>query len=143
MPSPIPEQLFNGSTTFFESNIDSWTGARWKGKFDPAAKASWVDQYLIPEVVTGALEDYRAGASIDLDHDEDDERAGTAAVSCPLLALYSVHLSNRFDVDGIWKDLGKASVRSLQVGDEKTGHFLPIEAVDETIKEVVEWMGTL
>ncbi|KAL8292811.1 hypothetical protein RQP46_000505 [Phenoliferia psychrophenolica] len=143
LPSPLPETLFNGSTVFFESNIDSWTGSRFKGKFTAAAKSSWVDQYLEPAVVTGALEDYRAGASIDLDHDEADEKAGTAAVLCPLLALYSVHLSRRFDVDAIWKDLGKASVRSVQVGDEQTGHFLPIEAVEDTVREVVEWMKAL
>lgn len=102
-----------------------------------------MDQYNEPAVVQGALEDYRAGASIDLDHDEEDERLGRATVECPLLVLYSVHLGNRFDVDGIWKDLAKGTLRSIQVGDEATGHFLPLEAVEETTREVVEWMAGL
>ncbi|KAK4705204.1 haloacetate dehalogenase, partial [Phenoliferia sp. Uapishka_3] len=142
LPSPIPEEIIGTSTAFFASNINKWTGSRFRGKFLPSAMASWVDQYQSHEVVTGALEDYRAGASIDLDHDEEDEKNGTETITCPLLSLYSVHLGDRFDVDGVWAKIAKGSFRSKKVGDKETGHFLPLEAVEETTREVVQWLKT-
>lgn len=55
--------------------------------------------------------------------------------------LSSVDLRNRFDVDGIWKGLGKpGSVDSFQIGDEGTGHFLVNEAEGETLKRTTEWL---
>lgn len=101
---------------------------------------SWVSQYDDPNVVTGALEDYRAGAGLDCEHDLLDEQAGKDGVECSLLVLYSVHLSRRFDVEGVWTNLAKGAFRSVQIGDEGTGHFLPVEAPEQTTNEVVQWM---
>lgn len=144
LPSPLPETMIAASSHFyFAFTIDSWTGTRWKGKFNPEAMASWVNQYNDHAVITGALEDYRAGASIDLDHDEEDEKAGKEAVLCPLLVLSSVHLTRRFDVGEIWKGLSTKGVKSVQVGDGETGHFLPVEAAKETTEELVTWLSTL
>ncbi|KAF5355552.1 hypothetical protein D9758_006302 [Tetrapyrgos nigripes] len=145
LPSPLPETLIGASSDFYYSHtIESWTGPRSRGNFDPIAVASWVEQYRNPAVITGALEDYRAGASIDLEHDEEDERDGTAAVDCPLLVLHSVGFGEKNDVKGIWEPLaapGKIQIRS--VGDDQVGHFIPVEAAQETVAELVPWLKTL
>ena len=144
LPSPLPETLINANPKFyFTHTIDSWTGTRWKGKFDPSAMDSWVGQYSNESVVTGALEDYRAGASVDLDDDaEDTASVGGGAVGVELLVLYSAHLGRRFDVEGIWKPLAKGGFKCVKVGDEQTGHFIPIET-DDTLEEMREWLSRL
>lgn len=148
-PSPLPETLIGANPNFYiTQTIDGWTGKRHHQKFNPIAMASWVGQYDSPLVIQGALEDYRAGASIDLDHDIADEETvrgdGTEAdVTCDLLVLFSVHLSRRFNVARIWEKLAKKGLRSVKVGDEQTGHFLPVEAIEQTTQEMVDWMKTL
>jgi len=107
--------------------------------------ASWVEQYRNPAVVTGALEDYRAGASIDLEHDEEDERNGTAAVDCPLLILHSVDFGLKYgDVKAIWEALGeRGKVQVKTVGDDQVGHFIPLEAAQEIATEMAPWLKEL
>ncbi|KAM0746319.1 alpha/beta-hydrolase [Meredithblackwellia eburnea MCA 4105] len=145
LPPPLPDTLIANSYEFyFTHTINSWTGTRWKGKYDKAALDSWVQQYSDPAVITGVLEDYRAGATIDLVHDEENEKEGTAAVQVPLLSLYSKYLKNRFnDVDDIYRNLAKGPFRTKQVGDDETGHFIPIEAAEETTKEIIDWLKSL
>ncbi|KAL8292273.1 hypothetical protein RQP46_001739 [Phenoliferia psychrophenolica] len=141
LPSPLPETMIGASIRFYMTyTIDSWTGTRMKGKLNPAAVASWVNQYDDPAVISGSLEDYRAGATIDLEHDDQDD---VAAVSTPVLILYSHHLAKWFDVEGIWKELSSGDYKAVQVGDEATGHFLPVEAAEESTREVVDWMQAL
>ncbi|KAK7472333.1 hypothetical protein VKT23_000452 [Stygiomarasmius scandens] len=146
LPPPIPETLIGASSDFYYSNtIESWTGTRHRGHFDPIAVASWVEQYRNPAVVTGALEDYRAGASIDLEHDEEDERNGTAAVDCPLLILHSVDFGHKYgDVKAIWEALGEqGKVQVKTVGDDQVGHFIPLEAAQEIAMEMAPWLEEL
>ncbi|KAL0566923.1 hypothetical protein V5O48_015077 [Marasmius crinis-equi] len=145
LPSPLPETLISASSDFYyRHTIESWTGPRYQGRYDSAAFTSWVEQYRDPAVLTGALEDYRAGATIDLEHDEEDERNGRAAVDCPLLVLHAVQFGQRFDVKGIWEKLGvPGKVKVTSVGDEEVGHFIPIEAAQEVVTEIVPWLKSL
>jgi len=141
-PTNVAETLIGASSDFYFSQaIEEWTGPRHRGHFDPIAVASWVEQYRNPAVLTSTLEDYRAGASIDLEHDEDDERHGKAAVDCPLLVLHSESFAKLHDAEGIWKPLGTNSVSVKQVGDDQIGHFVTIEAAVEVVSELVSWMN--
>ena len=61
-------------------------------------------------------EDYRAGASIDLTHDEADMNK---KIVCPLLVLWGEKgaMHNLYDVMGIWKERAtKVSGKSLPAG---------------------------
>jgi haloacetate dehalogenase len=58
--------------------------------FAPEAVAEYLRCFRDPEVVRASGEDYRAGASIDLEHDETDAAAGRR-VECPALALDGGH----------------------------------------------------
>ncbi|KAI5475252.1 hypothetical protein MNV49_001699 [Pseudohyphozyma bogoriensis] len=139
LPPPIPETLINASSdAYFTATIDSWTGPRFKGKYVKEAMDSWVQQYRDPKVVEASLEDYRAGASIDLDDDERDEREGKEKVDCPLLSLSSYFLEKRYDVKAVWEKLGRGTVEAYRVGDEETGHFLPVEAAEDTARRMVD-----
>lgn len=85
------------------------------------------------------MEDYRAGASVDLVHDA--EKDGST-VTCPILVLHSQHLSRRFDVRAIWQaeNIDKNKLEVAAVGDEGTGHFIPIEAVAECASCLGPWL---
>jgi haloacetate dehalogenase len=72
-------------------------------------------------------EDYRAGASIDLEHDRSDlERK----VTCPLLVLWGAEnpIWRRFDMLDTWRQRG-ATVTGEALA---CGHYLPEEAPDAT-----------
>jgi haloacetate dehalogenase len=58
-----------------------------------------------PENIHALCEDYRAGASIDLEHDEADL---TKKIACPLLTLWGLKgpMGRIYDVLAIWKERG-------------------------------------
>ncbi len=55
--------------------------------FDPRALAEYERCFADPATIHASCEDYRAAASIDLEHDDADVAAGRK-VTCPLLALW-------------------------------------------------------
>ncbi|KAJ3845478.1 putative epoxide hydrolase [Lentinula raphanica] len=144
-PPTLPETLIGASSDYYFSHtIESWTGPRHRGHLDPIAVASWVEQYRNPAVLTGSLEDYRAGASIDLEHDEEDEKLRKTAVDCPILVLHTKKFKAQHeDVAVIWDSLGSKGVTVKQVGDDQVGHFLPIEAAADAIPEMISWMNEI
>ncbi|GAA5994567.1 alpha/beta fold hydrolase [Rhodotorula paludigena] len=164
-PSPVAEKFLLSSpslaTWYAAHNIAAWSGSRFKAakpdgdlagelesRFDPAALASWTEQYADRACVLGSLEDYRAGASIDLVHDEADGPDGER-VQCPLLALWSGQLERAGEgvpegknMRETWEARGpEGDTRAKRVGDDGVGHFLPVEAVEETAREVAEWIA--
>jgi haloacetate dehalogenase len=73
-------------------------------------------------------EDYRAGASIDLEHDRSDAEN---AIRCPTLILWgnkSPTTSALFDVEAAWRNEGA----NMQFKAIESGHFLPEENPKET-----------
>jgi len=147
LPSPVPETLLSASSDiYFRGAFERMTGAGLKNsdgtlKYEAEALESWITQYRDPLVLQGSLEDYRAGASIDIEHDSDPN----SVVHCPILVLTGAHLSNRVDVEGIWKaerlDAQKLTV--LSVGDDHVGHFIPYEAAEDCATKLVTWLEGL
>jgi haloacetate dehalogenase len=84
-----------------------------------------------PAAIHAMCEDYRAGASIDLKHDETDIHQ---KIECPLLALWGQKspMGRLYDVLSIWKERGtKVSGKALS-----GGHNLPDEVPDEVYAEL-------
>jgi haloacetate dehalogenase len=80
-----------------------------------------------PAAIHAMCEDYRAGASIDLEHDRSDL---DRKISCPLLVLWGREnpIWSRFDMLDTWRQ------RAVTVTGEPLpcGHYLPEEAPDAT-----------
>src|SRR6266498_5108987 len=79
-------------------------------------------------VIRAVCEDYRAGISVDLEHDQKNKKEGQR-IKCPLLVLWA---SNGFASDfsdplTIWKNWAE-HVKGHEV---KSTHFLMEEATDE------------
>ena len=128
-PKPFPEKLIEASADFF-------VGACFKGwsKSDPTqsfgeAFAEYRRCFVRPETIHATCEDYRAGASIDLEHDRADENS---KIACPLLVLWGADgfVGRRYDVLKVWRDFASGEVTGQAVPG---GHFLPEEAPVETL----------
>ena len=84
-----------------------------------------------PAAIHAMCEDYRAGASIDLEHDAADLQK---KIACPLLVLWGARapMGRIYDVLSIWKDrAAHVSGKSLPAG-----HNLQEEAPDEVFAEL-------
>lgn len=164
-PPPLGEMLLLSSPTigpwYARYSISAWTGPAFRSRtevlstpygdtpsplYAPELMDSWCEQYAEPDVVRGALEDYRAGASIDLVHDEAEDDEGRK-VRCPLLALWCAGLERAGapgeDVRKTWEARGPEGdrTRAKRVDKDGVGHFLPIEASEEVANEVAEWVN--
>jgi haloacetate dehalogenase len=100
--------------------------------FDKEALAEYKRCFRNPETIHAICEDYRAGAGIDLDHDEKDFKAGRK-VECPVLLLWGasggVGRNHNPGPGDIWKSYAAHIVDAHAV---PSGHYLMDEAPKET-----------
>ena len=91
--------------------------------------AEYVRCFCDPATIHATCEDYRAGASIDLVHDEADFHE---KVSCPFLALWSAtgYVGRTQDVLQIWREYA-TDVRGHSLS---CGHYLAEESPEETLE---------
>ena len=128
-PEPFPETLIGASTEYYlRSRLTDWGASE---TFTEEAVAEYLRCFREPEAIHASCEDYRAGASLDLVHDEADL---DRKVSCPLLALWGAKgMLERFhDVLACWRERA-SEVRGRAID---CGHFLAEEAPDETHAEL-------
>lgn len=94
--------------------------------FHPEALADYLAAIRNPDTVRGMCEDYRAAASIDLEHDRASRAAGVK-VQCPMLALWGSKgkIGQWYDALAIWRAYCAADVTG---GAVDSGHYLPEEA---------------
>ena len=79
-PEPFPERLIGADPDYFyETSMVGWGGAT-IGDFAPDMLAEYRRCWRQPEMIHGSCSDYRAAATIDLDHDSADI---DRKVSCP------------------------------------------------------------
>ena len=101
-PYDFPERVIGAAADqFIRRSFER--GANAAQVFPPEAVAEYVRCATQPEAIHAMCEDYRAGASIDLVHDEADF---ANKVDCPLLALWSAtgYVGRTQDVLQVWRD---------------------------------------
>ena len=83
-------------------------------------------------------EDYRAGATLDAEHDLAD-RGRQRRIACPVLALWGRrwHVHDWYDVLAVWREWA-ADVRGRGLD---CGHYLAEERPDETLAELRAFFG--
>lgn len=87
-PYPFPESLIGPTAdSFLDHTLASWTSEKSLDCFDPGALVHYHAFFQQEERIAATCEDYRAGATIDVDHDEASLKAGDR-ISCPLLAVW-------------------------------------------------------
>ncbi len=123
-PAPLPEALIESDPVRY---LRSVMGKRHVGlaAFAPAALAEYERCIQIPGSARGICEDYRASATIDLDHDRADVAAGKKLV-IPVHVLWGEHgvVAKNFDVLALWRERAiKVSAQALPCG-----HYIAEEA---------------
>ncbi|GAC1312688.1 MAG: alpha/beta hydrolase [Ktedonobacteraceae bacterium] len=125
-PSDHPERLIAAQPEYYvRSCLKRWSAS--PSSFAPEAIAEYVRCFSDPASIHGTCEDYRASASIDLQHDETDM---VKKVCCPLLVLWGEKgfVGRKYDVLAIWRERAE----HVQGHAIPSGHFLAEEAPEET-----------
>ena len=125
-PHPFPERLIAAAPDEFYFRGD-------RSRFHHEALADYLRCVRAPETIHAMCEDYRAGATIDHELDEEDRRTGRR-IACPVLALWAGRdeLGRWFDVLEVWRRWAD-DVRGRAID---CGHFLAEEAPHEVYAEL-------
>ncbi|MFC4249029.1 alpha/beta fold hydrolase [Natribaculum luteum] len=135
-PHPIPETLLANEPAFYVDHlIDNW--AAYPDHLDPEAIAEYQRCFEDERVIRASCEDYRAGLSVDLEHDLSSRAAGDR-IECPVLALWG-DASGTVDFDPleVWEEWA-TSVRGRGL---PCGHFVMEEAPDATLAELEPFLA--
>lgn len=99
--------------------------------FAPEALADYLAAIRDRKTITGICEDYRAAATIDLEHDRASRSAGRK-VQCPMLVLWGTkgRIGAWYDALAIWREYCTAVVTG---GSVESGHFIPEEAPEAVL----------
>lgn len=129
-PNGLPETLIGADPDYYlASKLGQWSGA--DAVFDPEALAEYRRCFRNPATIHASCEDYRAAASIDLEHDRADL---DVRIECPLLALWgaSGFVNRMYDVLATWR----ARARHVEGRAIDSGHFLAEENASEVVAEL-------
>jgi haloacetate dehalogenase len=134
-PAPQPEMLISKAPVdYLEWKMASWAKAKNLSTFDPRALDHYRAAFSDPSRIHAHCEDYRAGQSSDLAHDEADRAAGNM-IACPVLALWgSAGIPN--ETGGplpIWQTWAR-DVRGAPID---SGHFLCEENPEATAEALL------
>ena len=134
-PFDLPERLIGADPVYYlRRKLGGWgTGLE---HFDSRALAEYERCYGNPETIHASCEDYRAAASIDLEHDRASE---AQKVRSPLLVLWG----ERGVVHRLFKPLDDWSAVATDVRGRALpcGHYLAEEVPDQTLAELTAFFG--
>ncbi|MFT4923104.1 MAG: haloacetate dehalogenase [Haloarculaceae archaeon] len=130
-PHPIPERLIGNDPTFYVDHlVENW--AAYPDALDDDALAEYYRCFRQESVLRASCEDYRAGLSVDLEHDRATREAGER-IECPVLALWGGASGTvSFDPLEVWERWATdVDGRGLD-----SGHFVMEEAPEATLAEL-------
>lgn len=133
-PPDLPERMIG-------ADPDYWLGrllGRWSsqaGVFTDEAVAEYRRCFRDPRGISATCEDYRAAATIDLEHDRVDAEK---RVTCPLLVLWGAEgvVGRMFDALALWREKAP-DVRGHAL---PCGHFIPEEAPREILAALHDFL---
>ena len=134
-PPPLPEALISADPARY---VRSVMGSRHAGltPFDAAALAEYERCAALPGTAESVCEDYRASATIDLDHDRADV-VSHRKLQQPLRVLWGEHgtVARCFDVLALWRE------RAANVSGHPLpcGHYIAEEAPERLVAEALSF----
>jgi len=129
-PHPKPERMIlRDVEDWFQMHTSR--GPQGNSFFHPEARADYLAALHEPGTIEGICEDYRAAATIDLEHDR-ASRAEGQRVACPLLALWGAKgkIGVWYRPLEVWRSFASGPV---QGGPVQSGHYLAEEAPEEVL----------
>jgi len=136
-PAPLPETMIARDPAFYVRSI---MGGRPGGLalFAPRALAEYERCAALPDWATGICEDYRASATIDLEHDRDG-RARGERLRMPVRVFWGERgaVGRNFDVLALWR----AVADDVAGGALPGAHYLAEEVPDRVLEEAARLFG--
>ena len=123
-PAPLPETLIGAAPTFYlRTKLGGW-GSHGATFFDARALAEYERCFALPGAIHSMCEDYRAAATIDLEHDNAD---AARRIECPVRVLWGERgvVHRLFTPLADWQ---AQCARPVTGGPTPTGHYIPEEA---------------
>lgn len=138
-PDRIAERLIG-------ADPGAWVHSRFAGRhsggepIDPGTIEAYIEAFGRPGVIPATCADYRAAATVDLDHDRIDRIAGRR-VTVPLLALWgrSSYVGRHFDVAEVWASFAERVWATAVDAD----HYLAEEAPAATLAALDDFWGAI
>jgi haloacetate dehalogenase len=130
-PFDFPETLIGANPDYYlRKTLRSWSASE---TFATEAFAEYLRTFRDPRTIHSTCEDYRAGASIDLQHHKEDQGK---KIACPVQILWGEKgLVASYDPLKLWRDWADdVSGRAMP-----SGHFIPEEAPKETLAAFLEF----
>ena len=124
-PAPFPEHLINADPdTYWLKKCGS--GSAGLEPFSEQALSAYLRAFRDPTMVHASCEDYRAAATIDIQHDNDD---GEHKLAMPLLCLWGQNgvIESCFDALALWRE----RAYDVRGGSLLGGHYLAEELPDQ------------
>ncbi len=135
--APLPERLIEADPAAYVRDV---MGKRSAGlaPFDPRALAEYQRCLALPGAAHGICEDYRAAATIDLEHDRID-RDGGNRLKLPLMVLWGEQgvVGRCFDPLKEWQRVAA----DVQGGALPCGHYIAEEAPDMLLERVLPFLA--
>lgn len=131
-PDGLPEKLIGSNAKFFLNYcLTHWADENFE--FDQKAVAEY-ERAFDDEMIRATNEEFRAAASIDLEHDAVDINK---KIACPTLVLWSAKsMWAKYDVLKIWRE----HAEKVEGEAFDCGHFLPEEKPQETANKLLEFL---
>ena len=134
-PTPFPESMIAAAPETYLQKKIGW-GHAGMSAFTPETYAAYLSYVSDPATMHAMCEDYRAAASIDLEHDRADREAGKK-IACPVYVIWGEHgVVNRcFSPIADWQLVANdVTGRTLPCG-----HYIPEEAPEALVVEMREF----
>ena len=135
-PYDIPEKMIGQDPLYFlEKKFGQW--GRDSSAFTKEAFGEYL-RCLTPETIHASCEDYRASATIDIEHDQFDLDKGNK-IQCPLLCLWGTKgfVGRKYKVIEEWSKWAD-QVEGYGIN---SGHYLPEEAPEETLNALLKFLN--
>ena len=128
-PAPLPERMIGGDPSFYlRWTLGGW-GAKNLGHIEPEALAEYERCFSRADAIHAACEDYRASATIDLEHDRASRAAGEK-IACDMLVLWGEHgvVGKLYAPLELWR---AQCAGALDGAAMDAGHYIPEERPEE------------
>ena len=143
-PAPLPELMIGGNPqAYLHTKLGGWGSAQGTTRLphiEPQALAEYERCFCRAEAIHSACEDYRASASIDLEHDRESRKRGERVAS-DMLVLWGQRgvVQKMFDPLALWQAQCAAPVIGQAL---PAGHFIPEELPEATAAALRSFMTT-